>query len=131
MANGNFHGASFASGAGNFDVDSVANDIRNFSLRNWRKWTREELEEGELPQELRIEADQAVREATQASAELAAGNVEAPNALAVAMQAREAYEDAYKAAYKEAYVASIVAEHWKADMRKARRKRIAALLLLH
>lgn len=131
MASGNFDGASFDGSIGGFDVDVVANAIRNFSLRNWRKWTREELEEGELPQELRVEADQAVREATQASAELAAGNVEAPNALAVAMQARQAYEDAYKQAYQEAYVASIVAEHWKEDMRKARRRRIAAILLLH
>lgn len=108
-----------------------ATNIRNYSLRNWREWKREDLEEGELPQEQRIEADQAVREATQASAELAAGNVEASNALAVAMQAREAYEEAYRQVYREAYVASIVAEHWKEDMRKARRRRVAALLLLH
>lgn len=105
--------------------------IRNYSLRNWRNWKRRDLEEGELPAELRDEADQAVREATQASAELSAGNVEAANALAVAMQARESYEEAYRQAYQEAYVAEVVAELWKADMRKLRRRRAAALLLLH
>ena len=126
-----YQGAGEFAYQGSTDAPASGDIIRNFSLREWRKWRRKDLEEGELPGELRREADAAIREATQAAAELAAGNVEAANALAVAMQAREAYEQAYRDAYQEAYVASVVAELWKADMRKLRRRRAAAILLLH
>lgn len=130
MAAGNFDGASFDGSIGGFDVD--ANAIRNFSLRNWRRWTRKELEEGELPEDLRIEAEQAVTEAVQASVALAAGRIEPAEALLAAMEAREAYEQAYREAYASAYVAEIVAEHWRRDMQvRTRRRRAAALLLLH
>lgn len=105
--------------------------IRNFSLRNWRKWKRDDLEEGRLPEELRQEADQAVAEAVNAAAELVAKRVEPENAIAVQMQARETYEEVFKQAYREEYVASIVAENWKADMRKMRRRRIKMLLLMN
>lgn len=102
--------------------------------------TRKEREEDEreerillgiLPPELRIEADQAIRDADEAQRELAAGRVEASNALGVAMQARETYENAYKQAYREAYIAAVVAEHWKEDMRRITWRRKAAILLLH
>jgi hypothetical protein len=124
-------------GAGLFDYQGstgaeTENDIRNFSLRNWRRWTRKDLEEGRLPEDLREQADEAIRDAVQASVDLGAGRIPAPEALLVAMEAREAYERAYREAYASAYVAEIVAAHWVADMRRMRRRRTAAaLLLLH
>lgn len=105
--------------------------IRNFSLRNWRKWKRDDLEKGSLPEELRQEADQAIAEAVNAAAELIAKRVEPENAIAVQMQAREAYDEAFRQAYREEYVASVVAELWKEDMRKMRRRRIKTLLLMN
>lgn len=110
---------------------SDVTNIRNFSLREWRRWTKKELEEGELPEELKIEAQQAVNEASQAATALASGRIEAGAALLQAMEARESYEQAYREAYASAYVAEIVAENWKRDMLRARRRRAAALLLLH
>lgn len=133
MSWGNSWGASWGNSWGGSAPVVIPDAIRNFSLRNWRNWKRDEedLEAGFLPTELRIEANEAVKEATQAASALAAGRVEAVNALAVAMQAREAYENAYRQAYQDAYVAEVVAELWKADMRKLKRRRAAALLLLH
>lgn len=122
-----FHGATYSDAPPPVDDDV----IRNFSLRNWRKWKRDDLEEGRLPEELRQEADTAVAEAVNAAAELVAKRVEPENAIAVQMQAREIYDEAYRKAYREEYVASVVAELWKEDMRKMRRRRIKTLLLMN
>lgn len=116
-------------------VPAVPDAIRNFSLREWKRWKRADLDElletGALPVELRDEADGAVRAAERAAAGLATGRLEAGRALLAAMEAREAYEQAYRDAYHEAYTSSVVAELWKEDMRKLRRRRAAAILLLH
>lgn len=131
---GNFYGQAFF-GGGFFNGSSPAaqDPIRNFSLRNWKHWKREELEEGDLPEPLRVEADVAIRQAQQAAVAQAQAKdtTDRREALLKAMEAREAYEKAYREAYRDAYVAEIVAELWRQDMKRAERRRKAALLLLH
>lgn len=91
----------------------------------------ERIKLGILPALAREEADQAVREAEEAQRELAAGNVTPESAIGVQMQARDNYDSVFKAAYKEAYIADAVAEAWRQDMKRANRRRKAAMLLLH
>ncbi len=133
---GNFDSASFDGSIGGFDVDGgpapvVSDVIRNWSLRNWRRWKRDDLEEGELPPEERAIANEAILEAERAALQRQAGLIEAAEQLRIAMEARERYEQAFMAVYHEEYVAEIVARLWKADMRRLRLRKAAALLLLH
>ena len=116
-------------------VDQASNWQANYWKRKSKKERdRDELLErirlGILPPELREEADAAVKEAVQASIGYTAGDVDGANALGVAMQARQEYEDAYRQAYKDAYVQSVVDELWAEDLRIAKRRRAAAILLL-
>ena len=89
------------------------------------------IKPGILPPQKREDALSAVVEADQAARQLAAGSLDAPSALLQAMEAREVYENTYRAVYKEAYIASVVAEHWREDMKRIQRRRKAIALLLH
>lgn len=51
--------------------------------------------------------------------------------LLSAMEAWETYNEAYKQAYKETYIAETVKQRWLDDLRKEKRNRAIALLLLH
>lgn len=133
---GNFDSVSFDGAVGGFDTGAAPDTA--FSASNWRLWwrkkkTRDDLAEGELPAELQEQAEIAILEAQAAAREQAQAKVEADRreALLRAMEAREAFEQAYREAYGEMYVATIVAELWARDMRRAERRRKAALLLLH
>ena len=127
---------SFFDGASASSAPVVSTDvIRNFSLRRWRDWKRDDdeeprIEDGALPAELRREADAAVVQAVQAAVLPAKGVAEGA-ALLQAIEAREAYDSAYRKAYADAYVAEVVAEHWREDMRRMMRRRKAAMLLLN
>lgn len=91
----------------------------------------ERIRLGILPPAEREQADEAVAVVVSANAALQAKRITDSEAVLAKMDAREQYEQAYKAAYQEAYVASVVAEHWKEDLRIATRRRKAVLLLLH
>lgn len=91
----------------------------------------ERIRLGILPPEERASADEAVAVAINAAGALDAGRVSQGEAMLAKMDAREQYEQAYREAYREAYVQSVVAEHWKEDLRIATRRRKAILLLLH
>ncbi len=109
-----------------------ANYWHNKSKADWENLAMlERIKLGILPEPLRVEADQAIREADEAQRELAAGNVTPESAIGVAMQSRAAYDDIFKRAYKDAYIAESVAEAWRNDMKQITRRRKAALLLLH
>ena len=111
---------------------SDVTNIRNFSLRNWRKWKRDEedIESGSLPEELRAEALDAVAQVVNAAPPSNDGPA-ILEALERAQAARRAFEDAYRKAYVEDFVAETVAELWRAEIRKKMRRRKAALMLLH
>ncbi len=109
-----------------------ANYWHNKSKADWENLAMlERIKLGILPEPLRVQADQAIREADEAQRELAAGNVTPESAIGVAMQSRAAYDDIFKRAYKDAYIAESVAEAWRNDMKQITRRRKAALLLLH
>lgn len=133
-----FGGSYWGPGSGTPTPPVPGDVIRNFSLRNWRKWRREDdddlppIEEGALPENLRALADTAIAQAQSAAREQAEARVEYErrDALLRSMEARAAFEDAYRTAYGEMYIATIVAELWARDMRRAERRRKAVLLLL-
>lgn len=119
---------------------AVVDQPSNWQVDYWKHRTkkqrkdeedRQRIELGILPPEFEVIAQQAVSDAVAASTELAAGRVDAANAIGVAVQARQEYDMAYKQAYKGAYIAEVVAELWKEDIRRAQRRRAVALLLLN
>lgn len=91
----------------------------------------ERIRLGILPPEQREEADAAVLAAASAGADVALSRIDPAAGLLEKMEARERYEKAYRDAYRDAYIESVVAEHWKEDLRIATRRRKAILLLLH
>ena len=108
---------------------------RQYSLEEWEKWIEnkeltkdhiESIEDGILPVELKQIAVEAVKESVGASFI----NDEREHLLA-AMEAWETYNEAYKQAYKETYISETVKQRWLDDLRKEKRKRSIALLLLH
>lgn len=108
------------------------NLVNNYSLRHWKKWKRKREEEAVL-EDLSAVADTAIVQAAQASKAVAVAKDEPERGKAVlrALEARMAYEEAYKAAYADAYTAELVAAQWMDDMKRDRRRRKAALLLLN
>lgn len=129
---------------GMYSTEGVSPDqASNWQANYWKdnpwkhgKKSKDQIKEerirlGILPPELREVADEAVRDATAASVELAAGRAGEQEALLQSLEAREAYENAYRKAYQEAYIAEVVAEHWREDMKRQTRRRKAAMLLLH
>ena len=143
---GNFFGGEFF-GGGFFGANTPSDQPQasNWQAHYWErdpfshrsKKQREEDRKAErirlgiLPPELREVADEAVRDATAAAVEVAAGRADEATAIFQQLAAREAYENAYKDAYANAYIAEVVAEHWREDMKRQTRRRKAALLLLH
>lgn len=115
----------------------------NWQSDNWGRKSKKEQDEDErrqrielgiLPPDLRVDADTAVIDAESAKANLASGRISTTDAIYQQMEARRRYEEAYKIAYKESYIAEVVAEHWKEEMRvakKSRNRKLAIALLLH
>ena len=135
-----FNNAIFNTGSVAPVVVVTPDSPSNWQADYWKSRSKKEREEDELEERIRLgilppqereEALSAVLEADHASRQLAAGQIAAGEALLAAMEAREAYENAYRAAYQEAYIASVVAEHWKEDMKRITRRRKAIALLLH
>ena len=135
-----FNNAIFNTGSVAPVVVVTPDSPSNWQADYWKRKSKKEREEDELeeriklgilPPEERADALAAVVEADQASRQLAAGELAAPDALLAAMEAREAYENAYRSVYREAYVASVVADLWKEDMKRITRRRKAIALLLH
>jgi hypothetical protein len=121
---------------------AVSNQASNWQAHYWIKSRRTKEEEelltqaervmlGILPPDLDAIAAESVKEAHLASIELAAQNVTAENALAVAMQSRQAFEDAYVKAFKEVYTSEMIAKAWTDRMKAETNRKAAMLLLLH
>lgn len=103
--------------------------IRNFSLKEWRRWVKKEDEEKEeLFEGLIKESEKSVEEVVQASQAISLGAPEGPMLLK-AMEARQRYDEIYRKALQDTYVEEMVAEMFKADMLQMR-KRMAIILLL-
>lgn len=85
---------------------------------------------GILPPEQQEQAEQAVRQAVQASVDVLRGD-DPGAAVRAAMEARHAFEDAYRQAFKDAYIEAMVAAQWEIQITRERRRRAVALLLLH
>src|SRR3990167_1080998 len=83
-----------------------------------------------LPIELRQVAEQAVKDSISASFFDGCLTDEREHLLQ-AMEAWESYDEAYRRAYKDAYIAEIVKDRTLAEIKRARRNRAVALLLLH
>ena len=96
--------------------------IRNFSLKSWRRWLKEEPE-------VKRETEKAVKKAIEASKAVVQSANEAVMLLQ-AMEARELYEDIYRQVFQDAYVEDVVTEMWKADMLQMRNRMAIILLLL-
>jgi len=117
-----------------FDTPPLVEDIRNFSLKSWRRWIKDEdeeelLEQGILPVELKEQADQAVIQSVNASSKISQGDERL--LLLKAMEARMAYEEAYRKAYKEGYIEEVVNELWASEISRIRHNRAVSILLLH
>ena len=143
MAAGNFFGGEFFGGGffgANVQPDITPEQASNWQANYWKRKSKADLENlemleriklGILPPEAREETLAAVAQADDASRALAAGRIEPGEALNIAMQMREAYENAYRLAYQEAYIAEVVADLWREDMKRITRRRKAIALLLH
>lgn len=124
------------------DAPGPSDQASNWQANHWAKSRRTKKEQalltqaervmlGILPPELDAIASSSVKDAHLASSELAAKNVTAENALAVSMQARQAFEDAYVKAFKEVYTAEMISKAWVERMKAETNRRAAMLLLLH
>lgn len=119
----------------------VTDQPSNWQADYWKYRTKKQRKEDEdeerirlgiLPPREREIADEAVQTAITASQRIVAAKGKEVGAyLLDTLEARQAYDAAYKRSYKEAYVAEVVAENWKADLKRAQRNRAVALLLLH
>lgn len=85
---------------------------------------------GILPPEQQEQAEQAVREAVDASI-AAQKDEDKGRAILALMEARQAFEDAYRQAFKEAYIEEMMLAEWESQITRERRRRAIALLLLH
>ena len=103
-------------------IPEISDVIRNFSLKSWRRWLKDEPE-------VQHETEKAVKRAIAASKAVVKGADEA-TMLLQAMEARELYEDIYRQAFQDAYIEDVVAEMWKADMLQMRNRMATILLLL-
>jgi uncharacterized lipoprotein YddW (UPF0748 family) len=120
-----------------FDTPPITEIIRNFSLKSWRKWIKDEDEEelikqGFLPPELKSEAAQAVIQSVDASTRISQ-EIETNKGILLlqAMEAKEAFDRAYLKAYREGYVEEVVNELWDFEIRRLKRNRAISLLLLY
>lgn len=114
--------------------EQASNWQANYWVHSKRRTKADEDEErrrlGILPPEQQEQADQAVRQAVQASVSVLRGEDQGA-AVHAAMAARQAFDDAYRQAFKDAYIHELIAAQWEIQITRERRRRAIALLLLH
>tara|TARA_R110000868_G_scaffold122186_1_gene323852 strand:+ start:279 stop:611 length:333 start_codon:yes stop_codon:yes gene_type:complete len=104
------------------------NNLQNAQASNWQTWhsnpwaLRELLEPEEIAQ-----VEELAASAVQASASVNRGGEQ----LLAAMEAREAFDGLLREVLKQEYKAEFVAEMWEQEIKRVRRNRATALLLLH